>query len=172
MSIADTDRPLTSQGAAEPTMASTWEAIAGCPLTDELLEWPPDVFALTNVVLDRSEAFRFAVSPAGSWPPTRFADWAGAVAEAARCWGAWVEDRRASFPELLDEEWSSLREAEEIGLEELARGNRARACDALLTLHAIADEACAGLGVALDASDGTACVYRARGRELLARYRA
>ena len=42
-------------------------------------------------------------------------------------------------------------------------------CEALLTLHAIADEACAGLGVALDASDGNGLVYRARGRELLAR---
>src|SRR5258708_9935125 len=42
-------------------------------------------------------------------------------------------------------------------------------CEALLTLHAIADEACAGLGVALDRSDGDGCLYRARGRELLAR---
>lgn len=42
-------------------------------------------------------------------------------------------------------------------------------CEALLTLHTIADEACAGLFVALDRSDGRGCVYRARGRELLAR---
>lgn len=42
-------------------------------------------------------------------------------------------------------------------------------CEALLTLHAIADEACAGLGMALDRYDGKGCLYRARGRELLAR---
>ena len=42
-------------------------------------------------------------------------------------------------------------------------------CEALLTLHAAADEACAGLGVALDTRDADASVYRARGRELLAR---
>ena len=42
-------------------------------------------------------------------------------------------------------------------------------CVALLTLHAMADEACAGLGVALDTSDAVASVYRARGRELLVR---
>jgi hypothetical protein len=42
-------------------------------------------------------------------------------------------------------------------------------CEALLTLHAIADEACAGLGVALDSSHSEGCLYRARGRELLAR---
>jgi hypothetical protein len=38
-----------------------------------------------------------------------------------------------------------------------------------LTLHAIADEACAGLGVALDAPGGMGCRYRARGREFLTR---
>jgi hypothetical protein len=54
-------------------------------------------------------------------------------------------------------------------LEHLAEGHDWRMCEALLTLHAIADEACAGLGVALDRSDGKGCVYRARGRELLAR---
>src|SRR5271154_6846520 len=54
-------------------------------------------------------------------------------------------------------------------LEQLAKGRDRRMCEALLTLHAMADEACAGLGVALDTSDGFACVYRARGREMLAR---
>jgi hypothetical protein len=32
----------------EPTLASTWQAVAGSPIEDELLEWPPDVFALTD----------------------------------------------------------------------------------------------------------------------------
>lgn len=54
-------------------------------------------------------------------------------------------------------------------LEDLAQGLAPRACVALLTLHAIADEACAGLGVALDTFDAVASVYRARGRELLVR---
>src|SRR5262249_57823050 len=40
---------------------------------------------------------------------------------------------------------------------------------ALLTVHAIADEACAGLAIALDTSDGRGLLYRARARELLAR---
>jgi len=35
-------------------------------------------------------------------------------------------------------------------------------------LHAIADEACAGLGIAVDSSAAEGCAYRARGRELLA----
>jgi hypothetical protein len=27
--------------ADEPTPASTWQAVAGRPITDDLLEWPP-----------------------------------------------------------------------------------------------------------------------------------
>ena len=51
----------------------------------------------------------------------------------------------------------------------MALGRERRVCEALLTLHAVADEACAGLGVALDSSNAEGCVYRARGRELLVR---
>jgi hypothetical protein len=54
-------------------------------------------------------------------------------------------------------------------LSQLAEARDWRVCEALLTLHAIADEACAGLGIALDASSADGFVYRARARELLAR---
>src|SRR5262245_28939760 len=121
---------LADLRAREPTLMSTWEAIAGLPVTDELLEWPPDVFALTNVLLDRSEAFRFSLSPVGAWPPSRFSDWPGAVEEAGRQWGAWVEDRRVALPELLSEAWTAFREVEETQLEEVARGQRPQACEA------------------------------------------
>jgi hypothetical protein len=154
---------------SEPTPASTWYAVSGGPITDRLLEWPPDVFALTNVVLARAEAFRLALSGSGDWPPSRFGDWAHAVEEAGRRWSAWAEDRSGAMPDLVAEEWSVFRERGDVPLEQLALGGDQRACEALLTLHAIADEACAGLGVALDTFDAAACVYRARGRELLAR---
>src|SRR5215471_19713859 len=95
------DEPLIQQRAGEPTVAATWQEMAGGPLADELLEWPPDLFALTNVVLDRSEAFRFALSPIGVWPPDRISNWPDAVEAAGRHWGAWVEDRREDLPELL-----------------------------------------------------------------------
>src|SRR5262249_29712894 len=61
------------------------------------------------------------------------------------------------------------REGVDTPLETLARGEEPRMSEAMLTLHAIADEACAGLGMALDTSDAHACLYRVRGRELLAR---
>jgi hypothetical protein len=67
---------------SEPTLASTWYAASGGAIADELLDWPPDVFALTNVILARSEAFRFAISPVGEWPPDDYPDWARLVEEA------------------------------------------------------------------------------------------
>src|SRR5262245_48579413 len=155
----------------KPTPASIWGAVAGRPITDELLEWPPDLFALTDLLLERSEAYRFLLSPpAGvAWPPDRLPRWSIAVEHTARQWSAWVEERRGAVPQLLAEEWTILRERAGIPLEHLTEGHDWRMCEALLTLHAIADEACAGLGIALDRSDGKGCIYRARGRELLAR---
>src|SRR5262249_39326623 len=154
-----------------PTPASAWLAMAGSPISDDVLEWPPDLFALTDVILKRSEAYRFVLSPVAGveWPPRRFPSWSDAVEETARQWSVWGEDRLGPVPDLLAQEWSAVRERAGMPLERLAEGDDWRMCEALLTLHAIADEACAGLGVALDRSDGRGCVYRARGRELLAR---
>jgi hypothetical protein len=153
----------------EPTLASTWQAASGGAITDDLLDWPPDLFALTNVILGRSEAFRFALSPIGEWPPEGYPDWGRMVEEGGLHWAAWVEHGRGPPPELVGQEWAALKERVDMPLEQLAEGLDARLCVALLTLHAMADEACAGLGVALDTADAVACVYRARGREMLVR---
>lgn len=163
-------RPVdgASARAGGPTLASTWIAVSGEPLTDRLLEWPPDVFALTNEMLRRADAFRYALS-GKDWPPTRFPDWGRAVEEAGRHWSARAEDAGDAMPDLVAAEWSIVRERGDVPLEQLAHGQEHRVCEALLTLHAIADEACAGLGVALDHSGVEGCVYRARGRELLGR---
>src|SRR5215469_10677251 len=140
----------------EPTLASTWGAVAGRPITDELLEWPPDLFALTDVILERSEAYRFLLSPPAGveWPSGRLPRWSDAVEDTARQWSAWVDDPRGAVPSLLAEEWTVFRERAGMPLEHLKGGRDWRMCEALLTLHAIADEACAGLGIALDRSDG------------------
>jgi len=154
-----------------PTLASTWLAIAGRPIEDSFLEWPADVFGVTHGILERSEAFRFALSPGTgfTWPPRRFLDWSGSVAEAGQQWSSWAETPHERAPQLVTAEWQALREAAETPLEDLAEGHARRACEALLTLHAMADEACAGLGIPLDTYDGRGCVYRGRARELLAR---
>jgi hypothetical protein len=149
-----------------------WLGLCGCPITDEVLDWPPDLFALTELILDNSQAYRFVLSPPGDarWPPDRYANWAQAVEEAGRVWSSWVENpHRAALPDLLTQEWGIFREQVGVPLEDLAEGHDWRMCEALLTLHAVADEACAGLGVALGRSDEKGCIYRARGRERLAR---
>ena len=145
--------------------------MAGTTIGDELLEWPPDLFALTEVILQRSEAYRFALSPpaGANWPPASFPDWPDAVTDAARRWSAWAENRNEAIPGLLAQEWAVLRARAGTPLSDLTEARDWRLCEALLTLHAIADEACAGLGVALDAAGADGLRYRARGRELLAR---
>ena len=58
----------------EPTLASAWQAVAGSTISDKLLEWPPDLFTLTEMILQRSQAYRFALSPpaGATWPPAGF----------------------------------------------------------------------------------------------------
>lgn len=36
------------------TVGSLWQAMTGRPLSADLLDWPPDLFALTSLVLQRS----------------------------------------------------------------------------------------------------------------------
>ena len=163
MSVIESSQPHS-------TPASVWQAAAGTTIGDDLLEWPPDLFAMTDLMLERSETHRFALAPPGGrrWPPERSPSWADAVVDAGRRWSAWAEgDGTTRLPDLLAEEWQTLLDGVETPLEQLAEGHAWPVCEALLTLHAIADEACAGLGVALDASAEEGCVYRARGRELL-----
>jgi hypothetical protein len=155
----------------DPTPASTWLAASGRPIADDLLEWPPDLFALTEVILERSQAYRFLLSKPGGleWPPRRVPHWSRVVEEESRQWSAWIVHQDGGLPALLADEWRVLRERAAMPLEDLAEGRDRRMCEALLAIHAIADEACAGVGVALGPSDGRSCVYHGRGRELLAR---
>jgi hypothetical protein len=157
--------------ADEATIDALWRAICGREIGDELLEWPADLLALTYLILERSEAYRFVLSPpAGAvWPPEGEPGWAEAVKAAGVEWCARLEDDTVGLPSLVDEEWRVLRAGAITPLVQLGDGCDWRLCQAVLTLHAIADEACAGLGVALDTSIGSGCVYRARGREFLAR---
>lgn len=164
---------LTSLSLArdELTSAALWRAMSGEPIGQGLLEWPPDLFALTDVILECSEAYRFVLSPpaGASWPPNEPPDWPDAVADAGRRWGSSIERDDGAVPDLLSQEWETLRDGADTPLERLTDASAWRLCQAVLTLHAIADEACVGLGSALDAPGGPGSLYRARARELLAR---
>jgi hypothetical protein len=153
------------------TVGSLWHDIAARQLGDELLAWAPDLFAFTDVVLDRSEAYRFAVSPpeGSTWPPPEVPDWHLAIADASAGWCAWVDGAGTELPGLVAQEWAVVCERSATTLDELATGRAWRLCEALFTLHAIADEACAGTGVAVADVPRDGHRFRARARELLAR---
>ncbi|HKA48835.1 MAG TPA: hypothetical protein VKK19_04480 [Candidatus Dormibacteraeota bacterium] len=153
------------------TIGALWHDIAGRRLGDELLEWAPDLVAFTDVVLARSEAYRFAVSPpeGSSWPPPEMSDWPQAIADASAGWSAWVDGDGIELPGLVAEEWAVVCERSATSLDELATGRAWRICQALITLHAIADEACAGTGVTVAGISRDGARFRARARELLAR---
>jgi hypothetical protein len=69
------------------TMGSVWRAAAGAPITDALLHWPADLFALSSVLLAEAQAFRFALSPptGRQWPPGERASWSDAVGCCVQC---------------------------------------------------------------------------------------
>ncbi len=112
---------------------------------DRIPEWPPDVFACTAVLLHVTGAFRFVVSPPSGevWPPTNA--WTNKVDEAAREWVVRLARGETRLPELVGESWHRLSLARDLPLEDLATGNAWEVCAAILTLHAVADEALADL---------------------------
>ena len=142
--------PEPHSGRRSNRRVSAWRPTSGCsrrvPPGPTSLDWPPDVFAFTNLVLGHTEAYRFAVAPPRGtrWPPSPA--WNETVTAAA---GEWRE--LAAHPL----RWSAIRGSSALGRRSsgtsgcrsttFAAAARAEVWEALLTLHAIADEACAGL---------------------------
>jgi hypothetical protein len=145
------------------SLASYLEAFGPLPDWDDLPWWPPDVFCACNLVLDHTEAYRFAVAPPTGrrWPPTP--DWNDRVGVAARSWRDAVSARTstATLPELVQQQWDILSRARDLSMSGIADGAAWEVCETLLTLHAIADEACAGLGTHEPTVDGTTLEDRA-----------
>lgn len=116
---------------------------------DELVVWPPDVFAVTGVLLSQSGAFRLPISPplGRQWPPRK--NW---NQEMRRLGDAWARvarlDPRQPQPAIPIEISDACRR--------LAAARTLPVADVdddwdvavdLLMLHAAADEACRDIGV-------------------------
>ena len=159
---------MTPADSTEATIGSTWLAASGRPVDDDLLRWPPDMFAFTDLILDRAEAYRFVVSPPSGrvWPPA--SAWPQDVSTAALRWSESTTEQPGDLPELVAREWGVVRDALDTPLDAVASGRAWRLTQALLTLHAVADEACAGIATGTKPPD-VGIVLRARSRELLAR---
>jgi hypothetical protein len=118
------------------------EAFApGCDWND-LVRWLPDAFALANLVLDRTKAYRFVVAPppGKNWPPR--SNWNGAIEAAARAWREACGVSGGELPPLVLESWQTISRLCDVALSEIASGEAWDLIAALLTLHAAGDEAC------------------------------
>ena len=149
------------------TIASLWAGLVELDEIDEALVWPPDVFALVHRILDASEAYRFVVSPPAG-VDLRGTDARGFPAAVAIEWWEWLDGIRSEAPESLTGWWKVVRDAVDVGIAALSAGEEWSVTEGLLALHAIADEACAGLGSALAVTPGPGCRFRAAARELFA----
>jgi hypothetical protein len=159
---------MTAGDAPEATIGSIWLAASARPIDDHLVRWPPDIFAFTDLILDHAEAYRFVVSPPSGrrWPPA--SAWPQDVSAAARRWSEWTPEQAGDLPDLVTREWGVVRNALDTPLDAVASGRGWRLTQALLTLHAVADEACAGVAPGTTAPD-VGMGLRAQSRELLAR---
>ena len=151
------------------TVAGLWDWLSAGRLSDDTVRWAPDVAALTSVLLQRSHAYRFVVSPPphGQWPPVGIEDFAAHVTSAATDWRATMDAGDGPAPDVVRRYWECLREHLEAPLGDVAKGRPWALCEAALALHAIADEASAGCGSAVARHPGS--VFQARAREMLAR---
>src|SRR5262245_25912616 len=88
---------------SQMTVGSLWQALSGRPLSPDLLDWPPDLFALTSLVLQRSGAYRFALSPPPGrpWPPGSRSEWSTTVQAAGRAWSGVVDAPGEPVPPFL-----------------------------------------------------------------------
>ncbi len=151
-------------------VAGLWGWLSGGHPPDMALEWAPDVAALTSVLIERTHAFRFVVSPppGAQWPPTGDQAWAQRVQTAAAQWRAAMDAGTGEAPEMVRRYWADVIEHLDTPLVEVGAGRPWQLCEAVLALHAIADEACAGCAGGGSAR-GPGFTFRARARELLAR---
>lgn len=134
--LASTTR-TAAEASSERTVWSYFAAFAPAPEWDELVRWPPDVFALANLVLDHTEGYRFVVSPPAGrrWPPLE--DWNDRVRAETR---AWREDGPGP---LVRRYWEDVTRNREAPLAAVRTGEAWELTMALLSLHALADQACA-----------------------------
>ena len=137
----------------ERTIADVASSLAPGWTCQDFLTWPPDGFALAAAVLSESGSYRLIVSPPAGlrWPPDDLSGetWESAVESWAREWSAWVVTRRPGRrrPKALSRLATSIGAAWGLPLVELDEPRNWNTLVSLLMLHAIADEACSGIGV-------------------------
>ncbi len=150
--------------APELTIGSNWLSASGRAVDDDLLRWPPDLFALTDVALDRPEAYRSPsrLLPAGmaSNPHATMKRGRGRPALVRLGAGA---TGRAVGPRRPGVAGRAGRGSDPLA--ELASGRAWRLCQALLTLHAISDSPQSGQNWPFCAARPRRARHRARAQK-------
>jgi hypothetical protein len=131
------------------------DAFAPAADWDDLVRWPPDIFAFANLVLDHTESYRYVVAPPAGrrWPP--LPDWNGAIGAAARGWSGACGTPGGELPPLVRRNWSTVTRLRDVSMAQIRSGVAWELIAALLTLHAAADEACADVARGGTAATGS-----------------
>ena len=150
------------------TVGELFGWLTGGEVSSDLLDWAPDVAALTIVLIERSHAFRFVVSPpsGASWPPAGQPAFAATVGEAATAWRTAMDDD-GQAPEVVRRLWSVIVGQLDTPVADVGAGRPWPLCEAVLMLHAIADEAAAGC-TGSGSGPPAGAVHLARAQEMLA----
>lgn len=120
-----------------------------------ICDWPPDLFAVTWALLQRTGTYRFTASPPEGidWPPVP--TWDRSLGESAKLWFASHDQERREYGYMVERAMSDLCEvAPVVALEQLQHRRAWKpdskewiAIRAILILHAFADEASSALGL-------------------------
>jgi hypothetical protein len=116
---------------------------------EELTAWPPDIFAITGVLLAQSGAFRLTISPPDGkeWPPRK--SWASEIRALGDEWALAArfdaDLARPTLPTEIASACTQVKANQSVAVADVD-DRWDIACD-LLLLHAAADEACRELGI-------------------------
>jgi hypothetical protein len=136
------------------TIGDIYRDLAESREWDEFARWPPDVFALTSLILLESGAYRAVVSPPQGrrWPPD---EWLQGIQDLAEAWVKWsIQNDPVRLDRLPAGHLKELLKRLEgafptpvSDLRDLTQDEHWNAFLAVVHLHACADAACRGLGI-------------------------
>jgi hypothetical protein len=145
-------RGLTVEQFCEYVAPSVWS-------DEEILTWPPDVFAIAASLLSRSGAYSHAVS---GWDREgKLQEWTAEMKQIGADWS----EKRNEVPDKVRGWYQSVRAKGDILVQNLCSDGEL--CCTLIQLCAAADEACIGVGRPLPSAIKSSPLRREAGRRLL-----
>ncbi|HVF66909.1 MAG TPA: hypothetical protein VM914_04555 [Pyrinomonadaceae bacterium] len=115
---------------------------------EDWFRWPPDVFALTSILLKTTGIYRYVVSPYSRTTERLRCTWLNEREMESTCvkWYHWLFGEAEELPRQLRRSMNALfRPTNRLGLYDFQLSREA--CTAVLHLHAVADTACGNFGI-------------------------